>query len=477
MILSNGTQRVLAPQAFAEQSPQFYNSYFVPRSGLDLETSFATYAELYRKQPWVNTVVNKIANLVARLGVQVWDTTSPAGKMLDAVGPYAKLMAKPSPYMDNYSFWLWVASTIEIFGETYLIKIRDTDRSVIGFAPMHPAQTKIHRNSDGTVTYQFLGHPNEEFVGDDIVPFRSFDPFGTMRGMSRLEPLRSTLMNEDSARRATASWWRNMGRPSMVLETEKKLGPDGRQRLQDAFRAVAGGTSNAGGVIVLEDDVKATQMQLSAEEMQYIESRKLNREEVCAVFDVPPAAVHILDKATYSNVTENLRSVYRDSMAPRISFIESVLDWYVGQDFNPNTVARFAVAEVLRGDFEKRAEAMAQLVQSGIAKPSEARPWFDLDDAGPLADQLYANSAIQPLGVPPEKVTITGTAAGGSTSEGVDITGAPAALPGSKYVRDIGGMIGRGKSIQEAAAWLLNKYPSDREAIKQACEAIIERQL
>jgi len=36
VILSNGTQRVLAPQAFAELSPQFYNSYFVPRTGLDL---------------------------------------------------------------------------------------------------------------------------------------------------------------------------------------------------------------------------------------------------------------------------------------------------------------------------------------------------------------------------------------------------------------------------------------------------------
>ncbi len=462
MILSNGTQKVLAPQAFAELSPQFYSSYFVPRTGLDLETTFATYAELYRKQPWVNTVVNKISNLIARLGLQVWDMSSPTGKMIDTTSPYAKLIAKPSPYMDSHSFWQWVAATIEIFGETYLIKIREGGR-VVGFAPMHPAQTKIHRNQDGTVSYQFLGHPNQEFAHDDIVPFRSFDPFGTMRGMSRLEPLRSTLMNEDSARRATSSWWRNMGRPSMVLQTDKKLGPDGRQRVQEAFRAVAGGSSNAGGIIVLEDDLKATSMQLSAEEMQYIESRKLNREEVCAVYDLPPAAVHIHDHSTYSNVTEMMRSVYRDSMAPRIGFIESVLDWHVGGDFGDNTVARFAVAEVLRGDFEARAEAMSSLVQSGIAKPSEARPFFDLDDAGPVADQLYANSAIQPLG------SIKAPAAAVPLES--------AALPPAKFMRDIGGLIGRGKSIQEAARMLLDRHPGDEEPIKRACEAIIERQI
>lgn len=475
MILTNGSVKTLAPQAFAEVAPQFYSSYFVPRTGLELETAFATYAELYRKQPWVSTVVNKIANLIARLGIQVWDSSAPTGKMLDETSPYAKLLAKPCPHMDPYSFWQWLAATIEIYGEAYLIKIRDEKTNkTVSFVPMHPAMTKIHRNKDGTLTYQFLGHPNQEIAQDDVVPFRMFDPVGTMRGMSRLEPLRSTLMNEDSARRATASWWRNMGRPSMVLQTDKKLGPDGRARVQDAFRATAGGSSNAGGIIVLEDDLKAQSMQLSAEEMQYIESRKLNREEVCAVYDIPPTAVHILDHATFSNITEQMRSVYRDTMAPRIVFLESVLNWYVGSEFQGRKTARFAVAEVLRGDFEKRAAAMAQLVQSGIAKPSEARPMFDLDDAGEVADQLYANSAIQPLGQQKsEPATDVPALEPGPEEADSNVV----QMPARKYVRDIGGLIGRGKSIQQAAQTLLEKYPDDTEAIREACELIIERQI
>lgn len=474
MILSNGQVKTLAPQAFAEIAPQFYNSYFVPRSGLDLETNFATYAQLYQKQPWVNTVVNKIANLVARLGVSVWDESDSSTKVLDSAGPYAKLLAKPCPDMDQYSFWMWIAATLEINGEAYLIKLRDDRRKIIGLVPMHPAQTKIHRAKDGTVTYQFLGHPNQEFDGDDIVPFRTFDPFGAMRGMSRLEPLRSTLMNEDSARRATASWWRNMGRPSMVLQTEKKLGPEGRQRVQEAFRAVAGGSSNAGGIIVLEDDLKATSMQLSAEEMQYIESRKLNREEVCAVFDIPPTAVHILDNATYSNVEENLRSVYRDSLMPRIIFLESIINWYVGSEFNGQKVARFNTSDVLRGDFDKRADAMARLVTAGIAKPKEARTMFDLDDAGPIADRLYANSAIQPLGA--EKPAAPAPLELPEPDQPQQ-PGQVDAAPPIKFMRDIGGLIGRGKSIQDAARTLLDKHPGEEDAIRRACELIIERQI
>jgi hypothetical protein len=77
VILQNGINVPIAPQAFAETSPQFIAGNFVPRTGLKLETAFATYAQLYKSQPWVATVVNKISNLIARLGVNVWDESHP----------------------------------------------------------------------------------------------------------------------------------------------------------------------------------------------------------------------------------------------------------------------------------------------------------------------------------------------------------------------------------------------------------------
>ena len=77
---------------------------------------------------------------------------------------------------------------------------------------------------------------------------------------------------------------------------------------------------------MLEEGMKAEKVELTAEESQYIETRKLNREEVCAAYDIPPPVVHILDRATFSNITENLRSVYRDTQAPRLNMFESVLE-------------------------------------------------------------------------------------------------------------------------------------------------------
>lgn len=281
MILTNGANQPLAPQAFAETAPLFFEGYFVGDQGLQLETRFATYAQLYLSQPWVATVVNKIASSIARLGVRVWDTSNPDQNVLQTSSPYAKLMAGPCATLDPYSFWNWLASTIEVYGEAFLIKVRNARGQVEQFIPMHPALTQMFRDQYGGIQYRFMGQPNEILSEDMVVPFVGYNPNMTQRGVSRMEPLRSTLMNEDSSRRAIAGWWKNMGRPSGVVTVEGKLDPEGRKRLREQWNQMYAGSENAGATAVLENGSKFQQIQLNAEEMQYIESRKLNREEVC----------------------------------------------------------------------------------------------------------------------------------------------------------------------------------------------------
>lgn len=481
MITNNGAFRALAPQAFAETSPQFYQSYFVPRLGLPLETAFASYGQLYRTQVWISAAVNKVADSVARLPLHVWDESPSTGKAIDLNGPYARLMENPCVTMPLYSFKQWIAACIEIYGEAYLLKIREgRGDQVTSLLPMHPSMVMIYRNEYGEVEYRFLGRPNETFPERDVVPFRRFNPDNTMRGLSRLEALRSTLMSEDSSRRAMQAWWQNRARPSMILRSKRELGQTGRERVQNAFTAQHSGSGNTGRVVVLENDEfeDPTIVQNTAEEMQYLQSRQLAREEVAAGMDLPPTALQDMTKATFSNVVENMRSLYRESLTPRVEFIESVLRTHVGNEFNGPKTAKFDMRHVLRGDWEKRAAAHAQMIQSGFEKPSEAREDMDLPDAGKIADALYAQQQIQPLGAPPARGGgPTALPAGGSTS--TPPPAQPASLTGgniAKYVRDISGLIGRGRTLHEAADELVLKT-GDRDGVKDAFEYLLGRQL
>lgn len=432
----------IAPQSLAELSPIIAESYYYPDSmGMDLEYRYALYGQIYTNQPWIMSVINKRAEAVARLPVNIWDVKGNT-RSLDTRSQYAQLIADPCPKMDPFSFWGWIQRTIDIYGETYLAIDRDKSGAPAALWPMHPSRVAIKRNpKGGEYTYYFqagsgVGTELVSFPESDVVPFKLFNPDKLERGLSKMEALRSTIFAEDSSRTATSAMWKNAGRPNIVLETGNRLGDAGRKRLKLAFDGAHAGSGNTGKTLVLEDGVTAKPLQISAVDMQYIEARQLNREEVCGVYDVAPPMVHILDRATFSNISAQMRAFYRDTMAPVIESLQSVMNKYVGAHWDRQNTLEFAVDDVIRGDFEIRMEAAHKAISTGVMTPNEARDLVGLNRySDPKADELYANSAIQRLGEPAEQIKMQGLLSG-TTPDGQSLQAAPpvpvASLEGSK---------------------------------------------
>jgi HK97 family phage portal protein len=484
---------------------------------LELEREYALYGEIYKSQPWVRTVIDKRANAVARLPVDCWDVNGDT-RTLDTRSRYATVLANPCNYMDNASFWFWIAANVDIYGEAYLAIVKDENDLPMSFMPMHPSRVAIQRDPDtGTYHYTFqagtgVGGELVKFPQSDVVPFKLFNPNKLERGLSRMDSLKSTIFAEDSSRNATSAMWGNSGRPNIVLTSEKSLGEKGRERLANSFKYAHSGSSNAGKALVLEDGVTAAAFQLTAQEMQFIEARQLNREEVCGVYDIAPPIVHILDNATYSNISAQMRAFYRDTMAPVLIFIESVMDKYVGAYWQRKNTMKFAVDDVIRGDFESRAAAGQSAVTTGGITPNEYRELMGYNKSDdPKADKLYANSALQPLGEPAEQIKLQGQVSG-TTPDGVAAAAMPtpgttpvasldnskptsvpalqAAKPGvpskpapktqpkpiappnpvhpnaaPKHLRAIKGALGRQQDIDAVAQKLYAAYPDDWEDI------------
>lgn len=490
MLLSSGVFRPLAPSAFAETSPQLTEAYFAPRTGIALQHQVATYGLMYRKQPHLFSAIDKIANLVAKLPVGVYDTAPESGDTLDRKGPYGKLMRNPWVGLPRFTGYHWLSTTYETYGEAYLLKFRDSGLgigkgSIMGFVPMHPVNTYIRREAEtGHLLYGFTGAPDMWFDESQVIPFRRYNPDNTMRGLSRMEPLRATLMNEDSLRRAAKALSDNMLRPSYVLSSPKTLGTKGFQRLEAAVQSV-GGVDGAGGVLVLEDEVTATRMQLDAEEMQYIESRKLARSEVFEVMDINPAVMQINDDTTATSWGPMTKDVYKQSIDHRLVDFQDTFDYYVGVEFNGPKEFRFDVNNQLRADIELLAPAIVQLVQSFVLKPSEGRSWLGMSDAGPDADQLFGNTAMTSLKQllnPPEPKPAGALALPGphpSNNANPNPNGdLPQKVPAltdkaKQYQNQIFSGLGRGKSWDEVALKLIDRNPNDRQDIAIACLHII----
>lgn len=377
-------------------------------STLQIGQQWVSYAAMYRRQQWVRTVVDKRAMLLARLPLKVYahdDMNRP--EIPDH--PYARLLARPNPRMSKYYLWSWVQTTYDLFGESFLGKVRDQGGRPYMLVPLHPTSMHPKDETDGRTVWDFDNGKVtiKDIPDEDLVHPRTYNPESYSRGLSKLESLRATLENEDAALRAQSSFWRRGARPGVALTHPGNLSKPAQDRLKLEWNQIAAGADNFGTTVVLEEGMQPAVMQLSAEEAQYIDGRKLNREEVVAAYDMPPPAVHILDQATYSNITAQLRSVYRDTMAPICVMHEAELETQLRgavrpgaseADFGDDVYAEFLLDGVLRGDFEERADAYQKGVNSGWITPAEVRKLENLPFIEG-SDQLFINSTMTPVDV------------------------------------------------------------------------------
>jgi HK97 family phage portal protein len=364
---------------------------------------WGSYSEIYKSQLWVSTVVDKRGKAAARLPFKVYQRDA-QGRSEAGSTPFGMLMARPSKSIDPFAFWLWTVATKDIYGEAVWLKERDRGGRPVELIPLHPTNLVDEVDRDGRLTWKIRLHSGDiEIRREDFVLHREYHPDAPHRGLSKLEALRATLENEDGARRANSALWRNGGRPSVVLEHPALLNDGAVSRIRAQWHEIHGGVDNWAKAAILEEGMKANVVPLNVDELQYIEARRLNREEVCGAYDVPPPVVHILDRATFSNITEQMRSMYRDTMGPVLGSLESTVEFELrdgrfGQDrapdFGDNVYGEFLLDEVLRGAFEVRAEAYQKADYMTLAEKREKENLPFL----PGTEQIFLNSATLPLG-------------------------------------------------------------------------------
>lgn len=489
MLISGGNP-AFPLQALGERNPIPYTSWWYSDDAMPLVDRMITYGHVYKTQSTIAAIIDKKAKLAARLSpLIVRDYSNPESPSVDRTSPYAKLMKNPCFFMDTNSFWKWVWTTKGIYGEFFLYKFRNSQGQVTSLVPMHPTRTWIKRigkgpDGQGEVIDGVLYPPGEEIfmftlgvasaglltaTRQDVIAYRAYNPDTLMRGLSPLEALYRTIQNEDAIRTANSSTWKRGAMPTIILTQpgNPTVGAAGRQR--DKVEEKHSGPSKAGGVMVLPGGVTAQAFDFDPQKMQLIESLKLTREEACIRLDFPPPALHILDHATFSNITEQLRSVYRDIMIPDFEEIESLLDFDLRGEFFPTDDthhAEFDLNEVLRGDFEARVASAVALRTNGIANGIEAREIVGLPaDDDPELDKFYANQAMQPLGSPTAAEASLGD--DGSDADPKAPTPTPQQV---KALRSIMGKVGRAIKSNDQKALHRQLSESGAELVQQVLD-------
>ncbi|OME25830.1 phage portal protein [Paenibacillus sp. FSL E2-0274] len=201
-----------------------------------------------------------------------------------------------------------------------------------------------------------------------------------------------------------------------VLEHPQALSELAYGRLQEWITEKGVGLGNSWKPLILEEGMKFSRIPMPFVDAQFIETRKLNRDEICGLFRVPPHMIANLERSTNNNIEHQGIEFVMHTLMPYLTRIEQTANWKL---FTPAERAagyyvKFNVDGLLRGDYKSRQEGLAIQRQNGIINGDA---WNEIEDRNPAPD-----GSGQPYLVNGNMITVSRAANAQSSPEGGDTT-------------------------------------------------------
>ncbi|CUW29691.1 phage portal protein [Streptomyces reticuli] len=411
------------------------------------------YETIWRTQPQVRTVIGFIARNIAQLGVHVFRRVSDTDRERLTQHPLAQLLAEPLPRMTQFRFIERLVSDVALYDNAYGIKLK-----LDGRLRILPVPPRLIRPYGGNwIAPEYYDTPGgRQFGPDEVVHIHGYSPTDLTYGESPIESLRDLILESSEANKQRQAMWKGGARLTGVLvrpADAPEWDATDRRRFREMWRTFSQGGGAEGGTPILEDGMDYKPVGFNPEQAQYIEARKLTREECAAAYFIPPPLIGILDHATYSNIKEQHAHLYQDTLGPWTVMLQQEFVAQVLPDLpdNQDVYCEFNVDAKMRGDFESQAAA---------ASTATGRPWMTVNETR-ARNNLPAVEGGDTL-IVPLNVTEGGLASPRDT--------APDAGDG---VPKAGGLPRRKASGRPSE---LGTFASERDALERTLTAFTERQ-
>jgi HK97 family phage portal protein len=337
-----------------------------------------------------------MARNIAQLSVHAFRRVSDTDRERLVDHDVIRWLSAPNPQTTQYRLVEALMKDLGIYYSAYWLKLRTADGRVLGLVRLPPE--RVEPVGDLLVEY-FIWTASDNHAWQvpvaDLVYFGTYSPTNPIQGISPIETLRRTLAEECASSGYRETFWTNAARLEGVIErpsTAPRWTPDQKQAFREQWQARFSG--QPGQTAVLEDGMQFKPTSYSAKDSEYVDSRKLTREEVARAYHIPLPMVGILDYATFSNIKEQHKQLYVDSLGPWLKYLvnefaRQLLPEATDKD---RVYFEFNIAEKLAGSFEEQAAALQVLVGRPVMTANEGRARLNLpsmkDD--PTADQLSA---------------------------------------------------------------------------------------
>lgn len=325
---------------------------------------------------------------------------------------YSLLTLQPNEYQTAFEFIEQIGLHLALCGNAYVLENRvGPDRRLVELLPFDPGSVTVTRNPDYSLTYEVTtpGGQRIKVPTENMWHIRGPSWVGYL-GLDMVYQARNAIGIGLATEEFGSGLFKNGARPGGLIISKQALGPEKAKELKDAWVAAQTGSGNAMSTALLSGDLDYKPLAQTAEEAQFIETRKMVVHEVCRFMRVLPIMVMQSDDTTsYSSVEQMFLAHLTHTLMPWYRRVEQsiMVNLLTPEERQRGLYVKFMAAGMMRGTAKERAEFLQIMRQNKIITANEWRDIEDMDrstdaDADKLIGAVNLYAPPEPAKLPAE---------------------------------------------------------------------------
>ena len=340
--------------------------------------------------------VRLISEAIAGLPIHCYRLNADGSRQIDENHPLAILFnGKPNRYQNRLEFFETMTMQLALHGNAYAL-IQKSGNRIVGLLPLMAEQMEVNLLNDGDIVYRYTTGTSINVYATESIWHVKLMGNGIV-GLSPLSYARNAIGVGIASEDRVKTLAKNGFKPTGVLTIDKLLKPEQREAIRKQFADLAEGDEDP--LKVLEAGMQYQQISMNPKDVQLLETRRFQIEDIARFFGVPSVLINDTVATTVwgSGVEQIVAGFYKLGLRPYIErFESSIKNTLLTAGERSRLEFEFDFAALLRGDEKTRYEIYREAVLNGLKTINECRK---LEGMTPLegGDRAYMQGQMTPI--------------------------------------------------------------------------------
>ena len=384
------------------------------------------YDKLAHESYEMNAVSYRCVRLVAEAAAQMPLLVRDNGRELET-HPFLRLLKRPNPFESRQELMKRLYSFLMLAGNAYVepVLLDGSPRELFILRPDRISITPGRRGYPAKYTYTVGSQKIEYPVTGNrspILHIKEFHPTDDHYGFSPVEAAAYSIDVHNQSNVFQKALLDNMARPSGALvysggeSGTEALSDDQFMRLKQELEEKYQGAKNAGRPLLLDGGLDWKEMSLAPKDMEYTDAKQQSARDIALSFGVPPQLLGIPGDNTYTNYSQAVRALYRQTVIPLVHYVASDFTSYFSEFYGEGfeVVTDLDTLEALA---EERESLWTRVEASTVLTLDEKREALGYDKA---KDRKLGESIFAPMNEVPRSSSMSPEPTGGREPQSDD---------------------------------------------------------